>query len=160
MLFRSHRLILGKRPLKNAQGDIVDPKTLSDSEILEHVLLWSHIPGVSRHHWGTDLDIFDASWYKLHQQTLSLENVDFLEGGPSARLHSFNEQLLQKKQWSAFPFFRPYELGNNFMRELWHYSHRPMATIFLQAYSFDIFVKNLQLSQQLLLRDLLLDGLS
>jgi LAS superfamily LD-carboxypeptidase LdcB len=147
--------IQGQRPLKNKKGEVLDPKELSDEELLDTILLWSHIPGVSRHHWGTDLDIFDATWYKKNGAKLELENHFYLGDGPNAKMHLFNEQLLAQSS-SAFAFYRPYTNDKNFMPELWHYSHQKIATQFQDAYTFPIFVKNLKESDELLLRDLLL----
>jgi len=33
---------------------------LRASEKIASILRWSALPGTSRHHWGTDLDIIDA----------------------------------------------------------------------------------------------------
>ncbi len=147
--------IEGKRVLKNADGQSMDVGSLKDEEILSLLLLWNHIPGVSRHHWGTDLDIFDASWYKKNQQKLELENHYFEHQGPCAQLHRFNEYLLNDASRS-FPFYRPYNDDHSFMPELWHYSHRLTSEHFQAAYTFQIFVKNLEESRELLLRDLIL----
>ncbi len=32
---------------------------LSDLEKCKAMLRWSAVPGASRHHWGTEIDIFD-----------------------------------------------------------------------------------------------------
>jgi len=147
--------VQGQRVLKNKEGEVLDPKDLSEQELLDTILLWSHIPGASRHHWGTDLDIFDATWYKKNNQKLELENHFYLEDGPNAIMHRFNEQLL-KQTPHDFAFFRPYIDDTIFMPELWHYSHKKVAAQFQAAYTFPVFVKNLKESNELLLRDLLL----
>lgn len=142
----------GKRALKNKDGNVIDPKVLTDHELLETILLWSHIPGVSRHHWGTDLDIFDGKWFRENNERLLLSNALY-ENGACHKLHQCNEQFLKD---SAFAFYRPYNDGSSFMTELWHYSHRNIAAQFQQHYSYEIFVENLEQSTTLHLKNLLL----
>lgn len=146
----------GKRAVKNADGQIVHPQDLTEPEILDVILLWSHIPGCSRHHWGTDLDVFDAAWYKLHQEKLELENCHYLDLGPSAKLHSYNEEILTNKK--IMSFYRPYNDNKSFMQELWHYSHQKIAASFEEAYTLKVFVRNLEAANELLLRDLILSN--
>ena len=51
----------GERPLLDAAGRPLDPATLDDAERMDAILCWSAIPGGSRHHWGTDVDVIDAA---------------------------------------------------------------------------------------------------
>ncbi|MEZ5494021.1 MAG: M15 family metallopeptidase [Pseudomonadales bacterium] len=51
----------GQRPVLDALGQPLDISVLSEDELLFAILRWSAIPGCSRHHWGTDLDVFDAA---------------------------------------------------------------------------------------------------
>ena len=148
--------VQGKRALKNADGQIVHIQGLTEQKILDLILLWSHIPGSSRHHWGTDLDVFDATWYKQQKKKLELENYHYLGFGPSAKFHCYNEELLTNK--NIMPFYRPYNDSEHksFMPELWHYSHQKVAATFEQTYTLKVFVRNLELSNELLLRDLIL----
>ena len=37
------------------------PAPLAPDALIETILLWSALPGGSRHHWGTDVDVFDAA---------------------------------------------------------------------------------------------------
>ena len=49
----------GERPLLDADNQPLDALQLDDMERLHAILRWSALPGTSRHHWGTDLDIYD-----------------------------------------------------------------------------------------------------
>ena len=49
----------GERPLLDAASQPIDALQLSDEARLHAILRWSALPGTSRHHWGTDLDIYD-----------------------------------------------------------------------------------------------------
>src|SRR5690606_35692518 len=39
----------------------LDYASLSPHEIIFSILRWSALPGCSRHHWGTDVDVFDGN---------------------------------------------------------------------------------------------------
>ena len=45
--------------LLDADNQPLDALQLGDMERLHAILRWSALPGTSRHHWGTDLDIYD-----------------------------------------------------------------------------------------------------
>ena len=47
----------GKTAIKNAIGETVNISQLTDIEIIHAILLFSALPGTSRHHWGTDIDL-------------------------------------------------------------------------------------------------------
>ena len=42
----------GKRPLLDANGQILDAGGLDDKSLVFAILRWSALPGGSRHHWG------------------------------------------------------------------------------------------------------------
>ena len=46
-------------PLLDADNQPLDALQLGDMERLHAIPRWSALPGTSRHHWGTDLDIYD-----------------------------------------------------------------------------------------------------
>ena len=39
----------------------LDIGRLSEEELVYAILRWSALPGASRHHWGTDIDVYDAA---------------------------------------------------------------------------------------------------
>ena len=49
---------LGYRPVYSKQGRPLNIDKMSSIEKYKSIALWSALPGLSRHHWGTDLDIF------------------------------------------------------------------------------------------------------
>jgi LAS superfamily LD-carboxypeptidase LdcB len=55
----------GERPVHDDAGTALDMAVLPVQEQLHAILRYSALPGTSRHHWGTDLDVFDAA--ALHQ---------------------------------------------------------------------------------------------
>ncbi len=142
----------GKRPLLDAAGNILSVDSLSEEEIFQSLLLWTHVPGASRHHWGTDLDVFDCNWYNSTGQKLKLENSEYLKDGPNAKLHLYNESWLK----SGATFFRPYGPKGAIMSELWHYSHVKTAQLFQKNYTFETFTKNIKQSTSMHLQDLVI----
>ena len=51
----------GSRPVHGEDGAELNVANLEDSARLAAILRFSALPGASRHHWGTDLDVFDAA---------------------------------------------------------------------------------------------------
>ena len=51
----------GQRPLLDAAGHALDASALSPADRVDAILRWSALPGASRHHWGTDIDLIDAN---------------------------------------------------------------------------------------------------
>jgi LAS superfamily LD-carboxypeptidase LdcB len=111
----------GQRPMRDAAGALLDAQSLVPVERIDAILLWSALPGASRHHWGTDLDFIDAAAAPSHQAQLTPE--EFEAGGPFARLAAWLESYAPR-----FGFFRPYRgVRSGVQPEPWHYSFAPTA---------------------------------
>ncbi len=100
---------LGKRKLSdgtNVARDIVKPVDKSLK-----VLQYSSMPGTSRHHWGTDIDLnsFNNHWF---------------ETGKGLRLFNWLEANAAK-----YGFCRPYTANRpyGYLEEKWHWSYMPLA---------------------------------
>lgn len=108
----------GVRPVLDQHEQIVDMTQLSERERVFSILLFSALPGASRHHWGTDLDIYDRNAVSDDYQ-VKLEQHEYDEGGP---FYSFNQWL--NEQLPQLGFFKPYHryLGG-VAAEPWHISH-------------------------------------
>lgn len=112
---------LGKRPILDRNNQVLDRRLLSDEQALWAILHWSALPGASRHHWGTDFDVYAAN--TLPQGTsIRLEPWEYQRG----HQREFYAWLLE-----AMPdcgFFLPYrqDLGGVAI-EPWHISHRQSA---------------------------------
>ena len=115
----------GERPIRNAQGEAVDISGLSDLEIMHAILRWSALPGASRHHWGTDMDVYDADRVDeaVGPQLLSAE---YQQGGPCGPLNDWLAEHLEE-----FGFYRPYQRDSGGIApEPWHISFRSLAEPF------------------------------
>ena len=111
------------------------------------ILRWSAIPGASRHHWGSELDIYDRRTLPPgHIIQLTPEEV----AGPFAPMHSWLDENLQR-----FGFFRPYEQNlGGVAPEPWHISYHPVSQVYFEQYDFKLFQKSiahpqLQLAKQI-----------
>lgn len=92
----------GNRPLYSPEGKELDYATLSEEERLTAMLRWSALPGASRHHWGTDIDVIDAkALTNGYQVKLLPEETD--PGGVFYELHGWLDENM-----AQFGFFRPY----------------------------------------------------
>jgi LAS superfamily LD-carboxypeptidase LdcB len=112
----------GARPMLDAAGMPVDVRDLTPRERIDTIMLWSALPGASRHHWGTDIDLIDrqaaAPGYRIQ-----LTPEEFAPGGPFAPLAAWLEVNAAR-----FGFFRPFrgELSG-VQPEPWHFSFAPVA---------------------------------
>ena len=122
----------GEKPVLNAAGLPVDISTLNDEQLLFSILRWSALPGTSRHHWGTDIDVFDGSQIDANYQ-VQLTIAETCDGGPFALLHCWLDEYLGK---AGSDFFRPYNRDvGGVAPEPWHLSFRPLANRFAREIS-------------------------
>jgi LAS superfamily LD-carboxypeptidase LdcB len=113
----------GRRPLLDAAGRGLDPKRLSDEQIVEAILLWSALPGASRHHWGTEIDVVDRSALPAGQQP-QMVPTEYQNGGIFERLGRWIPQ-----HCGDFGFFLPYDVDRGGVQpEPWHLSYAPIST--------------------------------
>ena len=112
----------GTRALYDARGEPIDGQTLAPRERVDAILLWSALPGASRHHWGTDVDLVDRAAVPAEYR-IELVGAEFASGGPFAPLHAWLEEHA-----SRFGFFRPFRgVRSGVQPEPWHYSFAPVA---------------------------------
>ncbi|MGL5948024.1 MAG: M15 family metallopeptidase [Aeromonas sp.] len=92
----------GERPVVDDQGQPLDMRQLSELARLHAILRYSALPGTSRHHWGTDLDVYDPDLLP-YDTKLALEPWEYEEGG------HFSELCEWLVEWmSDFGFHQPY----------------------------------------------------
>ena len=104
-------------------------KGISPKENINKIIEYSTLPGTSRHHWGTDIDIIDGK--KPKEGDLLLEEK-FHENGPYVRLREWME-----KNANRFGFYLPYTDSpkrEGFNYEPWHYSFAPLSIPMLEEY--------------------------
>jgi LAS superfamily LD-carboxypeptidase LdcB len=112
----------GERPMLDASGRPLDVNELTASQRIDAILLWSALPGASRHHWGTDIDVIDARATAADYQ-VKLTPEEFAPGGPYAALADWLETNAAR-----FGFFRPFRgILSGVQPEPWHFSFAPVA---------------------------------
>jgi LAS superfamily LD-carboxypeptidase LdcB len=129
---------LGKRDLLDVNGEKLEYKDLSKEEVLFSIMRWSALPGMSRHHWGTDIDVYDLNTLPTPDYKVELTPQEVCPEGCFGRLHLFLDKLIDSNR--SFNFFRPYskDLGG-VSPEKWHLSHLPESSKFLNSLSFTVF---------------------
>lgn len=123
----------GEATLFNADGVALDFVSLSDDEKIDAILTWSALPGGSRHHWGTDIDVYDRQSVVASGQPFELIDSEYRQNGPCYSLACWLETRL-----AEFGFHRPFLQNKGGVAvELWHLSHTGTATFFEQQRNAD-----------------------
>ena len=128
----------GYRPIYSKHGRPLNISAMSNIEKYKAISLWSALPGLSRHHWGCDLDIFSASAIQ-NGHSVELTPEEFSKSGICNDLNIWlNEHLEQ------FGFFRPYgDFKGGVAIEPWHISHQKTSHEILENFSFTEFKKHI-----------------
>ena len=113
-------------------------QSLSPSEQVQAILRWSALPGASRHHWGTDFDIYDRGALPAGQPlalTLNEANTVF------ADFYCWLAEYLAQQN----EFVRPYFGVNKgaIACEPWHLSFLPLAKHYEKIYTYEALQKQL-----------------
>jgi zinc D-Ala-D-Ala carboxypeptidase len=86
----------------------------------ETILKYSSMPGTSRHHWGTDVD-------------LNSMDVKYFETPPGNKIYDW-----LVKNGNKYGFCQPFNSKEarekGYEEEKWHWSYVPLSAIFLRAY--------------------------
>jgi len=127
-----NRKALGQLPLLDGEGAPLERSSLNDAQCLDAILDWSALPGTSRHHWGTDLDVVDAAAIPPGYE-VALTPAESDGDGVFAPLHRWLDARFARGE--AFGFRRVFEPGRGRVRpERWHLSYAPAARRFEAAF--------------------------
>lgn len=122
--FNGQRLVEGKN-LKKAYPN--------EKKRALKILEYSSMPGTSRHHWGTDIDI----GYDIKNAGSMLTNEAYEKG----KGKKFYNWMLENAE--RFGFCQPYKdtpqkrnsrYRYGYQEEKWHWSYKPLAKKYLAAY--------------------------
>ncbi|WP_428771859.1 M15 family metallopeptidase [Vibrio sp.] len=132
--------MLGQTPILDADSQPLDCATLSAEEKIRAILRWSALPGASRHHWGSDFDVYDRLALPDNQR-LKLEPWEYLTG----HQQPFYRWLCNNI--GRFGFYFPYDKDRGGVAaEPWHISHYQTGQSCLQQLSCRVLAS--QLKQQ------------
>lgn len=111
---------------KNLSVSVPDPV-----ERAKAILRYSSMPGTSRHHWGTDIDLNN------------LEN-SYFETGTGKKIYDW-----LTAHAAEYGFCQPYSLmgpdrPRGYQEERWHWSYMPISSKYLEAYRAQIKIGDIK----------------
>ena len=122
--FERQQAIFERKYLAYTQDDGMEPL-----EAVDKIIEYSTIPGTSRHHWGTDIDITDGH-HKTEGDVLVSEK--FKAGGPFETLKNWMDENSFKFDYYLVYTDNPKRRG--FKYEPWHYSYAPLSIPMLSSF--------------------------
>ncbi len=132
----------GERPLLDRASQALEARVLAPAQRVEAILWWSALPGASRHHWGSDLDVIDRATLPADVAP-QLVPAEFAVGGPFERLEAWLGAHLQR-----FGFYRPYVVDRGGVSpEPWHLSFAPVSVPAAQRLSVELLREALRSAQ-------------
>ncbi len=102
---------------------------LLPQQAIKKIIEYSTIPGTSRHHWGTEIDIIDG-FVKAPEELLITEN--YQKNGAYLKLKKWMD--LHSKKFGFYLVYtnNPNRKGVKF--EPWHYSYKKLSKPMLKEY--------------------------
>jgi len=129
----------GERPLLDRDGAALDISTMDAESIVRAILQWSALPGASRHHWGSEVDVFDRAALAAGARP-RLVPREYAADGAFARLSAF-----LARDAARHGFFLPYDSERGGVQpEPWHLSFAPLAAAALPALTLPVLAAALR----------------
>lgn len=134
-----NRKFRGERPLYDRSGKVREHAALTEAQLVDAILVWSAVPGASRHHWGSEIDVYDRAAMPKGYRVQLLPD-EYAPGGVFERLAQWmNENL------ARFDFYRPYdEDRGGVYPEPWHISYVSVSTAALSALTPEVVARALR----------------
>ncbi len=124
----------GTRPILDEDGQPLNTDNMSEIDKIHAIMRWSALPGGSRHHWGTDLDVY-ASNNLPENTTLQLEPWEY-NTGHQAPFSTWLQENAHKHG-----FFFPYKVDRKGVAiEPWHLSHKDQSSLFMAELTPDVLL--------------------
>ncbi|WP_229817201.1 M15 family metallopeptidase [Thalassotalea profundi] len=112
----------GELAVRDKHNNIIELDHLNETDKVMAILTYSALPGASRHHWGTDIDVY-ATNLLPNGKSLQLEPWEYQEQGYFFPLSQWLDQHANE-----FGFFFPYSQDRGGIAiEPWHMSFQPLA---------------------------------
>lgn len=127
-----NRKASGQLKLLDANGNPME-RPDDEEQLMFAILTWSALPGASRHHLGTDLDVVDGNacpvGYEVELTPAECE-------GMFAPFHKRLTELMDAGE--SFGFSRVFIPGRGKIQpEKWHIAHLPTSRRYLENFSLD-----------------------
>jgi hypothetical protein len=114
----------GEREVHDDSGRPLAMGALDSRGKIEAILRFSALPGASRHHWGTDLDVFDGLALPPGYR-LKLTPEEVADDGLMGPFHRWLDDAIADEGQG---FYRPYDQDRGGVAvERWHLSFAPLA---------------------------------
>jgi len=128
----------GQTAIKNASNQVIALAQLNEVEKIHAIMLFSALPGASRHHWGCDIDVYAKNLLPA-EQSLALEPWEYQASG-----YFYPMTVWLKEHAQRFGFFLPYDkFRGGVAQEPWHLSYLPLSQHYQQAYSEALLAETL-----------------
>lgn len=118
------------------------------------IIKYSTVPGTSRHHWGTDVDIIDAK-HRLPSNPLSESH--FKKGGVYYKLYDW--MRFNAHNYGFYEVYTNNEMRTGFEYEPWHWSYKkqsqPMLEQFMKIDLVEFYEKSKMKGHEYLSKDFL-----
>lgn len=123
----------GDLPLYTLDNKLLNANSLSEQEKIHAIMLWSALPGASRHHWGTDFDVYDKSSVERHHHDFQLIPSEYETNGPCAAL-----SIWISNNATRYGFYLPYsKYSGGVAVEPWHISNIEVASRIQASFQLD-----------------------
>ena len=125
-----NRKASGELKLLSAEGLPME-RPDDDEELMYAILTWSALPGASRHHLGTDLDVVDGNACPAGYE------VELTPAECDGMFRPFHEKLTELMgAGESFGFQRIFVPGRGrILPEKWHIAHLPTSRKYLESFS-------------------------
>ncbi len=141
----------GQRPVLNDSGEPLNIADCSDAELVRAILRWSALPGASRHHWGTEVDVIDAGTIDAAYQ-VQLTPEEVADDGVFGPMHRWLDEVIARGD--SHGFVRPYALDQGGIApERWHLSYAPLAARYHAALKPELLGAAVLADESLALRE-------
>ena len=125
-----NRKASGELKLLSAEGLPME-RPADEEQLMYAILTWSALPGASRHHLGTDLDVVDANACPVGYE------VELTPAECDGMFRPFHEKLTELiGAGESFGFERVFVPGRGKIQpEKWHIAHLPTSRKYLEEFS-------------------------
>ncbi len=145
----------GQRPVLDDEESPLDISTLTDEELVHAILRWSALPGLSRHHWGCEIDIYDTFTKPVDYQ-LQLTVAETEGHGVFAPFYQWLNKRFER-DGEVCGFTRPFmAFGCDVAPEPWHLSFKAVAQQYEQVVNKQV-VRSFLLEQDIALKRTVLE---
>lgn len=102
---------------------------LSPTVAIDKIVEYSTIPGTSRHHWGTDIDLIDGA---VPAPRSVLQEEHFINNGVFCLMKEWMNE--HANRFGFYEVYTNHPERKGFKYEPWHFSYKPLSIPMLDAY--------------------------